>query len=267
MELMLKTVHFETDLGVAWIKLAAPQKGNVLNPNVMEQLSHSLQEVIGDESCRVITISAEGSDFCKGIDIEWLSTFSESKADPEFFRMFVDCLTLIRSTDRPVIACVEGNVTGGGVGLVAACDLVLATENVVFMLPEVILGMIPALIAPFLLRRLTSAQVNYMALSTRGINTVEAKELGLVDEVATDGMTHTLNRQLQRLFHSYLPAIIQSKKYFVQLDAQVLQQQTEIALNKLTSWLEQPDVLASIKAFNKGFTPFWFQKYKGRSHA
>lgn len=265
MELMSKAVEYHLDSGVAWIKLASPRSGNALNAALISQLSRAIQDAINDESCRVITISAIGSDFCKGLDLEE-AFIKGGLPDQEFFKMLVDCLTLIYSSSRPVIACVEGNVTAGGAGLVAACDIVLASNNAVFMLSEVIFGMIPALIAPFLLRRLTPARLRYMTLSSRGIPAPEAQIFGLVDEVAIEGMSQTLNRQLQRLFCSSPHAIAQSKQYYEQLHSVDLHRQTEIALNQLMSWLQQPEVTEGIRTFTEGFSPPWFQKYKGQSH-
>ena len=265
MELNSETIEYQLDSGVAWIKLASPRSGNALNVALISQLSQAIQDAINDESCRVITISATGSDFCKGLDLE--EAFAKGGLpDQEFFKMLVDCLTLIYTSSHPVIACVEGNVTGGGVGLVAACDIVLASNNAVFMLSEAIIGMIPALIAPFLLRRLTPARLSYMTLSSRGIPAPEAQIFGLVDEVATEGMTQVLNRQLQRLFCCSPHAIAQSKQYFEQLHSQDLHRQTEIALNQLMSWLKQPEVIVGIRTFTEGLSPPWFQKYKGQSH-
>lgn len=258
---MSKVVRYETYSGVAQITLMAPQTGNALTSDLVSQLHQFLQQSLNDESCRVITISAEGSDFCKGLDLESVLIENES-SNSKFFKIFLDCLICICNSSRPVIACVEGNVTGGGLGLVAACDLVLAVENITFMLPEVILGIFPALITPFLLRRLTPARLKYLTLSTRQIKSLEAKEFGLVDEVVTEEMSQVLNRQLQRLLRASPNAIAKSKQYFEQMSFVDLNQHTEIALSQLTLWLEQPEVLESFKNFVQGFSPSWFQKYR-----
>jgi methylglutaconyl-CoA hydratase/polyketide biosynthesis enoyl-CoA hydratase PksH len=262
MELITKAVQYETISGVAHITLLSPKSGNALTIPLIKALIQSIKQAVTDESCRAIVIAAEGADFCKGLDLEAVFC-SGDRPDPNIFKMFLDCLYLISTCSLPVIACVEGNVTGGGAGLVAACDLVLATENVVFMLSEVIVGMIPALITPFLLRRMTLGRVKYMTLSTRGINALEAKDFGLVDEVATDGMSNTLNRQLQRLFRSSPRAIAESKQLFAQLDSGELHRQMELDLNHLLSWLEQPEVVEGVRTFAEGFSPPWFKKYRG----
>lgn len=263
MELMTKAVKYEIRAGVAHITLSFLKSSNALSVPLIKALTQSIKEAVADESCRVIVIAAEGSDFCKGLDLEAVFT-SDAPPDPAIFKMFVDCLDLIYSCSKPVISCIEGNVTGGGAGLVAACDIVLASENVIFMLSEVLVGMLPTLIAPFLLRRMTLGRVKYMTLSTRGISALEAKEFGLVDEVAIDGMSNTLNRQLKRLFRSSPRAIAESKKLFVKLDSGELHQQMELDLNHLLSWLEQPEVLEGVRTFAEGFSPPWFQKYRGQ---
>ena len=301
---MSNVVRLERDSGVARITLARPLSGNALNLVLLEQLSHFIKEANCDDSCRVITISAEGTHFCQGIDLE--ETLRRALGDtrralgdtrralgdtrralgdtrqalgdtrralgdtlpnggpPElalFNHTFIDCLTLIARSSRPVIACVEGKVTGGGLGLVAACDLVLATSNASFMLSEVIVGLIPALIAPFLRRRLSSARVRYMTLSSRAINADEAWQFGLVDEVAKEGMMRALDRQLKRLFRSNPSALAESKRYFAELDGTTLERQVEIALKHATSWLSQPEVVEGMQSFVDGFSPPWWQKY------
>lgn len=258
---MSTVIQYQNQSGVARIRLAAADSGNALNLPLVEQLSHAIQDASNDEGCRVITISAEGPDFCRGLDLEQVMD-SDGKVDPALFQLFLDCLLLICESGKPVIACVEGNVSGGGVGLVAACDMVLAQQEVTFMLPEVIVGMIPALIGPFLLRRLTPARARYMALSSRGIKAPEANLFGLVDEVVTQRMSATLNRQLKRLFRSNPLALAESKHYFDKLENKTLRQQTDFAKKQLISWLSQPEVIAGLQTFAEGFSPPWFQRYR-----
>jgi methylglutaconyl-CoA hydratase/polyketide biosynthesis enoyl-CoA hydratase PksH len=262
MELITQAVRHEIISGVAHITLSSPKSGNALSISLLEHLTQSLKEAEADDSCRVILLQAEGDDFCKGLNLEAAFTKGD-KLDLAICQKFLNCLALICTSRKPVIAFVEGNVTGGGVGLVAACDLVIASEHTVFMLPEVLVGMIPALIVPFLLRRMTLGRVKYMTLSTRGIPASEAQVFGLVDEVARDEIAHTLNKQLQRLFRASPHALAESKRYCERLQAEELNQQLEIALDQLSSWLDQPDVVGGIRAFAEGFSPPWFQKYRG----
>ena len=262
---MAQGIRYEADAGVASIRLAMPNSGNALSTSLLAGPRHCLTQAMTDESCRVITISAEGPDFCKGLDLE--EAFANGRhPDPGFLKTFLDCAMLICDSSRPVIASVEGNVTGGGIGLVAACDLVLATQNVTFMLSEVLVGMIPALITPFLLRRMASARIGYLTLSTRGINAQEAHVFGLVDEIAEDEMENTLHRQLQRLLRSSPSALAASKRYFNRFGSGDLQRQTEIAIKESLAWVERLEVIEGVRTFCEGFSPPWFHKHRRRRH-
>jgi enoyl-CoA hydratase/carnithine racemase len=260
MELISDTVQYEMHAGVACVILAAPHSGNAINTHLLQGVRRSIERATADESCRAIVISAQGPDFCTGLDLAEAFGEGQHRA-PELLRMFRDCLLLIATTSRPVIAVIEGNVTGGGVGLMAACDVTLAAKNATFMLPEVVLGLIPAVVSPFLLRRLAPARVTYMTLSSRGLSAAEAHVFGLVDEVAEDDMTATLKRQLQRIFRSSPLALAASKQYIARLGADELFEQTEIALERFLPWVEQPSVVEEIYRFLEGFSPTWFQKY------
>ncbi|QKQ73735.1 enoyl-CoA hydratase/isomerase family protein [Nostoc sp. TCL240-02] len=261
MELKLKAIEYQIDSGVAHITLSAPEAGNALNGEMLAEFYQALQNAIADPTCRVIVISSIGADFCTGMDFNAIFA-NGSRPNLAPLQAFRDCLLLIYSSPRPVITCVTGNVTGGGVGIVAASDIVLAEENVLFMLSEVLVGMIPAVITPFLLCRLSSSQVKYLTLSSRGIDGNEAKNWGLVDEIASDGMNDTLNRQIQRLFYSSPEAIAESKQYFDTFIGQDLRHQTEFAMQRLQKWLEQPQITTAIHQFSEGYSPPWFQKYR-----
>lgn len=261
---MTNVVQVENDGGVFWVTLTAPQVGNVLNAVLIDRLRQAVAQANADPTCRVIVLRAQGADFCKGLDLAW-TVAHHGPPDGAFLQDVVDGLTAITTADKPVIACVEGAVSGGGVGLVAACDLVLAGTQATFMLPEVIIGMIPALITPFLLRRMPLAHVRYLTLSSRSLDASEAKAFGLVDEVADaneGALAHLLERQLQRLFRSSPAALAESKRYFQELEQGQLAQQTQLARRHLDTWLAQPAVATGLQSFVEGFSPEWWAKYR-----
>lgn len=250
--------------GVAAITLDSPESGNALTTELLTRLVAALREIQGDGSCRVITLAGEGRSFCSGLNLAW--AFADGGTlDPGALHVYVECLRLLSGARQPVVAVVTGDVTAGGLGLVAACDIVMAAEHARFSLSEVIVGMIPALVTPFLLRRLTVARVRYLALGTRGVSAREAQVFGLVDEVVETPMAAALDRQLQRLFRSSPEALGVTKRYLAQLDVQDLERELGLARGTLLSWLEQPDVAGAIRDFADGLTPPWFQRYRSVS--
>lgn len=255
---MSPRVHSKLDAGVAWITLADPERGNALDAALVAGLDGALRQATGEPSCRVIVLRAEGDSFCRGLDLE--AAFDEAAPDPSMWQAIADTLLRICAADQPVIASVEGEVSAGGVGLAAACDLVLASDDASFVLSEVIVGMIPALIAPFLLRRLTPARARYLALSSRRVRGAEARELGLIDELVEGSMARALERQIRRLLRSSPRALAASKRYFDQMAGNDLGRRAFEAQVRLRAWLDEPGVLAGIRTFNDGFAPPWFQK-------
>jgi enoyl-CoA hydratase/carnithine racemase len=126
------------------------------------------------------------------------------------------------------------------------------------MLPEVILGMIPALITPFLLQRMPIGRIRYMALSSRSLTAEEAHWSGLVDEVAVPDLHVAIEKQLRRILRSSPDALAAAKAYLGQLQKGERIRQTDAAIATLVSWLERPGATEGIRAFANGFSPPWF---------
>ncbi|MDR7570901.1 MAG: enoyl-CoA hydratase-related protein, partial [Armatimonadota bacterium] len=143
------------------ITLARPEAHNALHPDLMEALTQAFRDVGEQDHVRYVVLAAEGPSFCAGADLHWMqaaleATPEENRRDAE--RLFT-LLESIAACPRPVVARVHGAALGGGVGLVAACDLAVAHPDASFGLPEVRLGLAPAMILPFLLRRVNRSEL------------------------------------------------------------------------------------------------------------
>jgi methylglutaconyl-CoA hydratase/polyketide biosynthesis enoyl-CoA hydratase PksH len=260
---MPSVTRCETGDGVWRVTLSAAANGNAVNRALIDELTRALTEACADDTCRAVVIAAEGTTFCRGLDLEAFFGYGEL-GDPRLPRRFAECLVQIRQARVPVIACVAGKVMGGGVGLVAACDMVLATPETSFMLPEVIVGLVPALIVPFLRLRVGMARLRYLTLSTRGIPAAEAHGFGLVDHVADAGLDQALEDHLGRIFRSSPAALAETKRYFNALSAIDHPQPLDQAVSRFTTWLEQPDIAEGAREFSQGLAPAWFARYRGR---
>lgn len=256
-------VRFAIDDGVCWVTLVAAANGNAINFDLIDGLEAALDAVAADPHCRAMVLTAEGGTFCRGLDLEAFFVYG-TLPEREQLRRLPACLARMRRARVPVIAVADGDAMGGGVGLLAACDLVLATDNARFMLSEPIVGLVPATIVPFLLLRTGPARLRAMTLSTRGIPAAEAHSYGLVDELAIDGAEQVLRTQLQRIFRCAPHALAETKRYYDQLSADDLDGQIEAGLDLFTGWLARPDVLEGVTSFGEGFAPPWFARYRGR---
>jgi methylglutaconyl-CoA hydratase len=169
---------------VGHVQLRRPDLHNAFNEEVIGQLADVFRELGDRDDVRAIVLSGEGKSFCAGADLNWMQkmvdyTFDENEADA---KQLASMLNTIRCCPKPTIARVHGAVFGGGVGLVAACDIAVALERVVFCLSEVKLGIAPAVIMPFLTEKMLPSAVQRYALTAERFDGVEAKRVGLVAE-------------------------------------------------------------------------------------
>jgi enoyl-CoA hydratase/carnithine racemase len=252
--------------GVAFATLAAPDGENALGADLVRDLTDALRKASADPTCRAIVVCARGSHFCRGVDLA--AAVRGGRADVGLLNGIVDCFLTIVRAPQPVIACVEGHATGGGVGLAAACDLVFAADHVTFTLSEAIVGMIPAVVTPLLLRRVPAGRVRSMALGTRAVSAEEARSFGLVDAVAPSAAVGDLLReQLQRILRSSPRALAEIKRYLDGFTAPDVEAQLAAALQRLMSWLDDDAVVDGVGRFTAGAAPPWFQRYEAPRRA
>lgn len=261
---MEQLVRYESRANVAEIGLATRTLDNTLNPQAAAQFDACILRANEDPDCRVVVIASEGPKFCTGMDLISASHNDQSVAR-EGARAFASALLRICESPKPFIANVEGNVVAGGLGIIAACDIVIARRDVQMALTEAIVGMVPYLISPFLLRRLTPGLLASLALSTRHLTAEEALHRGLVDEVCDSDNRTALDRQLDRLHHCSPPALGKIKRVAHRAGNAALRMQVDTALGELEEWIEQPDLREELGNFANGFSPSWFRKYRHAS--
>ncbi|MBP2336636.1 polyketide biosynthesis enoyl-CoA hydratase PksH [Saccharothrix coeruleofusca] len=158
-------------------------QAGTIDDALVRRLYDELDAAEADTRCRVLLITSEPGVFSTGMD---LVDAARTPGPQDSGGRFFDLLRRFTRTPLVVAAVVDGRVAGGGVGLLAACDLVLATPRSTFALPEALWGLLPCCVLPFLIRRTGFQRAYAMALTTRPLGTAEAAACGLVDEVADD---------------------------------------------------------------------------------
>lgn len=241
----------------ARILLGTGRPGNALDARALVELRHCLLAARDDAGGRVVVLEASGTDFCAGLDLEFAAAADPAEAS-EFCRGFWDCLELIVHSKKPVIAAVRGRVRGGGLGVVAACDWVIARSCATFQLPEVLLGMVPALVTPFLLRRVAPARLAGLALTTKTLSAAEACQWGLADALSGDDLEAEVARQVRRLLCASPAAVAAFKTYLLASTADDFERRKCLALGEAERWLSTPHVVQSLREFSEGLTPSWF---------
>ncbi|NUR63036.1 MAG: enoyl-CoA hydratase [Catenulispora sp.] len=189
----LGAVRLESGRGVLTATLARPERGNMIDAALLAGLGRALDLAEADADCRMLVLRGADGVFCSGLDFAAVAaenggdgsdTGGGDEASRSWSREFYRLLERLTRTPRVVVAVVDGQALGGGVGLVAASDLVLATERSTFGLPEALWGLLPCVVLPFLLRRVGFQNAYAMALTTQSIDARQAHRIALVDELA-----------------------------------------------------------------------------------
>jgi methylglutaconyl-CoA hydratase len=195
----MEALRVERDDALFRVTLARPERRNAFDAALIAELTEAFRDV-GD--ARVVVLAGEGPSFCAGADVEWQRaaielSYEENVEDAlRLYRM----LEAIDSCPAPVVARVQGFALGGGSGLVACADVALAAEDAVFGFSEVKLGIVPAVISPFVLPKIGAAARRYFLTGER-FDAPTALRIGLVHELTAD-LDDAVERVLRELLSS-----------------------------------------------------------------
>ncbi len=173
---------------IATIVLARPDSHNALNAVLIGELTRCFEALAEDETVRVVVLVGEGASFCAGADVGYMRETAELSYR-ENLQDAGRLAAMFRAVDqcpKPVVAKVRGAAMGGGAGLVAAADVAVAGEGARFAFSEVRLGIAPATIAPFVVRKIGASHARSLFLTGERFGAERAREIGLVHEVVSD---------------------------------------------------------------------------------
>jgi len=182
-----RTVLTEIDgRGVARITLNRPEVRNAMNAAFIRDLTEAVETVGADESVRVVILTGKGKGFCAGADLAWMRETADYSVEENYAdsgrlgRM----LNRLNTLPRPVIGLINGHAFGGGIGLVACCDIAIASSAAKFSLSEVRLGLTPATISPYVVRRIGQSHARRYFLTAEVFDAARAEDIGFVHTVA-----------------------------------------------------------------------------------
>ncbi|MFI5178194.1 MAG: enoyl-CoA hydratase-related protein [Vicinamibacterales bacterium] len=200
---------------VMTVTLNRPDVRNAFNEALIQELTDWARSVPGDGSVRAVILQGAGSVFCAGADVEWMAKMAHYSQEQnlEDARRAATMFHAIDSVPVPVIGRVQGAALGGGAGLTAVCDVVVSTEDAVFGFTEVVLGILPAMISPYVVSKIGLAAARELCLNGARFSAARAREIGLVtDVVAADRLDLTVDRHVQQFRKAAPSAIAATKK-------------------------------------------------------
>ena len=245
----------------AWLWLNRPEVRNALNGELQDFLLKAFKELESEKNTRVLILAGRGQAFCAGGDLsrmEQASKTTRTKSKREAGR-FAKLLYRMHTYPKPLIARVHGAAFAGGMGLVAACDLVVAAEEAEFCLPEVRIGLVPAMISPYIVRAMGEQQARRYVLTGERLAAREAQRLGFVHEcVPAAELDAAVERIVSALAKAGPRALAQAKKLLARIAAAPigpkLAARTAALLAKVRAG---PEAREGIRSFLEKRAPAW----------
>jgi methylglutaconyl-CoA hydratase len=209
-----ETIRIEHRDAIAWLILDRPEKHNAMSGPMLDELQAAAEILAADESVRAVVLTGEGESFCAGGDLEWMrAQLAADRAGKmaEAGRLSA-MLASLNTLPKPLIARVQGNVYGGGVGLVAVSDIAIGAEGIKLALTETRLGLIPATIGPFVVRRMGEGMARQVFFSGNTFGPEFALRAGLLHEVCpADRLDERVRRQADAVLKAAPGAVAAAK--------------------------------------------------------
>lgn len=258
---MPEFIRVEQASGVGRVTLARAERHNCFNEVMMGEITAAFRDLGGDRKVRVVVLASEGDSFSAGADVNWMRrmvdySFDENVSDA---MVLARMLRTIHDCPKPVIARVQGAALGGGVGLTAACDMAVAAERAFFALTEVKLGIIPAVISPFVLEKIGMGAMRRYALTAERFDAEEAKRIGLISEVErTDAeMDAWIADRVKALVGNSPEALTACKAVLREVSEYDWDKAATITAKRIAERRVSPDGQEGLRAFLEKRPPAW----------
>jgi len=249
---------------VASLTLDRPDVHNAFNDDLVKMITSAFVELGQRDDVRIIVLRANGKSFCAGADLNWMKrmvqySYEENLADA---RALGGMFMAIAKCPKPVIARVHGAALGGGAGLVAACDIGIAIESVQFGFTEVKLGIIPAIISPFVLAKVGAGRAREFFITGERFLAPVAMGIGLIQHVASHeaALDALVESKISQILTSAPGAVAAAKELVLGVVARTLESSLEYAADAIARSRAGSEGQAGMKAFLERQKPPWIEK-------
>jgi methylglutaconyl-CoA hydratase len=248
---------------IARVTLSRPDLHNAFNEVMISELQEIFARFNKNSEVRAVILQGEGKSFCAGADLNWMKkmvdyTFEQNVEDAHALARM---LKTIHDCPKPVIARVHGAAFGGGVGLIAACDMAVSVESATFCLSEVKLGLLPAVISPFVLKKIGTTHAHRYFLTAERFSAAEALRIGLISESAPseEAMDGYIARMIEALLANGPEAVSQCKVLIEQVCHFEWDRAVDITTKMIAERRISKEGQEGMKSFLEKRPPYWVQ--------
>ncbi len=257
-----ETILVSTDNGVTTVTLNRPEIHNAFNEVMLAELIDVFGKLRKDERTRVVILTGAGKSFCAGADLAWMKkvisyTYEENLEDSN---QISECMHGLYTLPQPSIARVNGAAIGGGMGLVSACDIAIAADSAVFSLSEVKIGLIPACISPYVLKRAGEARCREFFLTGERLTADRALAAGLINRAVPPGdLDQAVAETVEKLLSSGPRALATCKELLERLPEISLEEAKGFTARVIANLRMGEEGQEGMNAFLEKRKPAWRQ--------
>ncbi len=253
--------------GIATITLNRPQVHNALDGPTVLSLIKCLRDLEENSSVRSIVLTSVGKNFCAGADLNWMhfSDVNRAEEGAQQGLKLGELMRTLHSHPKPTVALVRGAVYGGGVGLVACCDIALAAEDARFCFSEVQLGLIPAVISPYIVRAIGERMCRRYFLTAEKFGVEEAYRMGLIHQIVENDQLHTVADEITQALAAGGPcALTRTKELLDAISTLPLDSNMILKTTQCSADIRQTtEAQEGINAFLQKRKPSWLSDKEG----
>jgi methylglutaconyl-CoA hydratase len=257
-----QTIEVKSENKVAWITLNRPDVRNAFNEVMIDELIQAIDAVEKDDDVRVVVLTGRGKAFCAGADLNWMKkmkgfTYEENMKDA---LQLAELMFRLYDLPKPTIARVNGASIGGSNGLVAACDIAIASHRAEFSMSEVKIGLVPACIGPYVLKKVGENACRELFLTGERISADQAKAVGLVNDVVTHtNLSKRVGEKVSNLITGGPHALAVSKELINKISFMSLEEAREYTARVIAELRSGDEAQEGMAAFLDKRRPGWVE--------
>ena len=251
------------------LTLNRPKVHNAFNSTMISEMLDVLKAIKDDASVRVIVLTGKGKSFCAGADLNWMREIIHYSYDQNLKESLeiAELLHTIYSVPKPTIARVNGTAIGGGVGFLSACDIVVAASTAKFGLSEVKIGLIPAAISPYVVKRIGECKAREYFLTGERISAEKGEKIGLVNRVCPyENLDSEIENMVERLLSSGPDAMASCKELLFKVPQISLEEAKEYTARMIANLRVSDEGQEGMTAFLEKRKPSWMFGKKGKKN-
>ena len=254
------TIELQREKNIVTVYLNRPEVHNAMNEKLMNDLTNCFKELSQDKDVRIIILTGKGKSFCAGADLNWMKSMAKYSKEENIkdSRLLLNLYEAIYNCPKPVIGQINGHAFGGGIGLFAICDINIALPNCKFAFSEVKLGIIPAVISTYIVRRIGLSNMKRLFITGERFNSEYAKSIGLIDYVVSEEeLDSVIKKYAEQLISSGPNAIKEVKKLVSDYEKMDINKYKEHMVKKISQLRVSEEGQEGINAFLQKRKPGW----------